>query len=426
MTTPPGEDSSLTPPPPGYRYAGLILLAVFTIRGAAAPLFEAMRPDLWLVPDQRLGATVTAFALAALAAAIAATSRLERRGAPPPGFRAAALALLAAGAASILCAAARGPWTLAGARVVAGAAAGVAIAVLPGLVGPIGRLPAGALGWLATGAPAGLAVGYLGASVFQRWPSWRAGFVAAGVFALAVGVRALLRAGPSAPGAPAAVLAPLRRAGVAATFRRLRAGRGRVLAVGGGIAWAFAVSALAAWLPSFLERSRGMPRALASGGVGVLAVLVGFAGLWAGGRLVRALAPRTRAPETWAAACASGGAGILALGVVTAWRPGLYLPALLGALFLLTASAGPLVAAVRASLPEAERPALAPAALLAILALGDAPAPVLVGLLSDRLNSLGRAMFLVPIALLAAGALLAAASLARGADARRQPPSASS
>lgn len=423
MTTPPGEDegSPLAPPPPGFRQAGLALLAVFTLRSAAAPLFEAMRPDLWLVPDRRLGATVTEFALAALAAAVVALARLERPGARPRGSQAAAAALVVAGAASILCAAARGPWTLAAARIVAGAASGVVVALLPTLVGPPERLPPRALGWLATGAPAGLAVGYLGASVFQRWPSWRTGFVAAGAFAIAAGALALLRGERSAPGAPPHLLAPVRRAGVAAISRRLLAGRERPLALLGGIAWALAVSALAAWLPSFLERSRGMPRPLASGGVGVLAVLVGFAGIWAGGRLVRALSA-ARAPETWAAACASGGAGALTLGMLAAWRPGLYLPALLGALFLLAASAGPLVGALRNALPAAERPALAPAALLATLALGDAPAPVLVGLLSDRLNSLGRAMFLVPVALLAAGALLAAAAALARPD---QRPSAS-
>ncbi|BDG04021.1 MFS transporter [Anaeromyxobacter oryzae] len=422
MTTPPGDDPAIPRPRrpgPALLLAGLAVLAVFTVRGSAPPLFEAMRPELWLVPDRRLGWSITAFALAALAAALVTSRRLERSPAPPPGALARSAALAALGVASLLCAAARGPFTFLAARALAGAAAGVVIALVLPLAAADRPGPA-ARAWLATTAPGGLAVGYLGAGVLQRWPSWRSGFVLAGVLALAVAVLALRRG--DAPGG-ATPLAPLRAAGLRAALARLRADRSRALTASAAVAWAFAVSALAAWLPAFLERSRGMPRPLASGGVGVLAVLVGFAGLWAGGRLARALAPRTATPDTWAAAATCGGAGLLALGVVTAWRPGLYLPALLGALLLVTAAAGPLAGALRAAVPEADRGALLPAALLAI-ALADAVAPVLVGALSDRLNSLGRAMFLVPLALLAAGALLSAAASARG-DPRDQRPSAS-
>jgi MFS transporter, Spinster family, sphingosine-1-phosphate transporter len=400
------------------RVAAAAVAAVFTVRGAAPPLFEAMRPELWLVPDRRLGLSVALYALAALAAAVALAGRRAHRGAPPPSSRAVGIALLALGATSLLCAAARGPMTLLAARTVAGAAAGVVLALATGIVAAAGPVTARTAALLATSAPAGLAAGAIGAGLAQRFPSWRAAFVLAAGVALAAAIAALraARAGPPPGTGAAAGAVPLR---LGAAIARLRDHPSRRLAVAGATA-----SALAAWLPAFLERSRGMPRALASGGVGVLAVLVGFAGLWAGARLARALAPRTPAPEAWAAAATCGGAGLLALGVVTAWRPGLYLPALLGALLLVTAAAGPIAAAVRAAIPEPERSALLPVALLVALTLGDALAPLLVGALSDRLGSLGRAMFLVPVALLVAAAQLALA--ARAAARAQRADSASS
>jgi MFS transporter, Spinster family, sphingosine-1-phosphate transporter len=405
------------------RVAAAAVAAVFTVRGAAPPLFEAMRPELWLVPDRRLGLSVALYALAALAAAVALAGRRAHRGAPPPSSRAVGIALLALGATSLLCAAARGPMTLLAARTVAGAAAGVVLALATGIVAAAGPVTARTAALLATSAPAGLAAGAIGAGLAQRFPSWRAAFVLAAGVALAAAIAALraARAGPPPGTGAAAGAVPLR---LGAAIARLRDHPSRRLAVAGATAWALAASALAAWLPAFLERSRGMPRALASGGVGVLAVLVGFAGLWAGARLARALAPRTPAPEAWAAAATCGGAGLLALGVVTAWRPGLYLPALLGALLLVTAAAGPIAAAVRAAIPEPERSALLPVALLVALTLGDALAPLLVGALSDRLGSLGRAMFLVPVALLVAAAQLALA--ARAAARAQRADSASS
>jgi hypothetical protein len=88
--------------------------------------------------------------------------------------------------------------------------------------------------------------------------------------------------------------------------------------------------------------------------------------------------------------------------VFLTWRPAFYLLALVAAQLLLFASTGPVNAAIVAEVPPAERASAMAMSILAIHVLGDVPSPALIGVLSDR-SSLGRAVLVVPVAILVAG-----------------------
>jgi len=204
-------------------------------------------------------------------------------------------------------------------------------------------------------------------------------------------------------------------------LRRLRADRGRLLAVVGQGAATFAAGAMAFWTPAFLERTRGVPRVVAGVEFGVVVLMAGLGGTFAAARSLERLRARTAAAERWVAGAAALAAAPLAIAAYAAWRPGAYLVSLVLAQLLLFAAARAGAAAVAATTPAAGAARAAAAAATAIALFAEAPAAAVVGLLSDR-TSLGRALaVLVPLALvLAAGAWIAAA---RHADRAARGPS---
>jgi MFS transporter, Spinster family, sphingosine-1-phosphate transporter len=392
--------------PEPSRVVALVVLGALALRGAAAPASEAMRPELWLT-DRSLGWTTSGFALALLAAAAWIDLRPLRRARPAlPAVALAVAALLALATLRV-----RGPWTLLLARVAAGGAAGIAVGAAVGRAREAGARAAAA----AAAVPGGLLLAAVAGGALARL-GWRASFAASAAVALA-SAAAALRARARAGAPPAPVLSALAASGVRPTLGRLRADRPRVLAVTGAAAWALAASALATWLPAFLERVRQVPRGAATLGVGAAAAALAFAGALLGAAAVRGLAPRTREAPALAAAIAAGGAAIAATGAIFAWRPALYLSALLGTVLLGAAAAPALWAAVAARLRAAADPALAPLAAAVVL-LADALAPLAVGAVSHRLG-LWKGMLLVPLALGAASALLAASATLAARAARR-------
>lgn len=132
--------------------------------------------------------------------------------------------------------------------------------------------------------------------------------------------------------------------------------------------------------------------------------MTGFAGTFMGGYLADWLRTRRREADLWVCGLATLAAAPLALTVFLTWRPGLYLTALIVAQLLLFASSGPVNAAIMNVVPPAERATAAALSILAIHVFGDLPSPMLIGVLSDR-SSLGRAVLIVPAALVVSGAI---------------------
>jgi MFS family permease len=145
-----------------------------------------------------------------------------------------------------------------------------------------------------------------------------------------------------------------------------------------------------------------VPRTVATVEFGAIVVMTGFTGTFAGGYLADALRKRFKEADLWVCGISALAAAPLSLAVFTTWRPSYYLVALVAAQLLLFASTGPVNAAIIAAVPPAERASAVAVSILAIHLLGDVPSPWLIGLISDR-TSLGRAVLIVPVAVLVAG-----------------------
>jgi predicted MFS family arabinose efflux permease len=411
-----GEPPPSQPPPRGTRGEGparllrgpgggtLALLAAVSLAGnldryVVAALFESLRADLWLT-DARLGLLATGFALASVLASRPFAHHGERRDRPSL----LALGAAALGAATVLSGLARGFWTLLATRAVAGAGHAAPGAITPGLLAdrfaPDRRGRAYALFFAA--APLGAALGYAAGGLLDRTLGWRAAFFAAGAPALALAVACLRLREP--PRRADGWSRPVEAEGFAAGWRRLASNRPYGHALAGYAAHAFAVAALSWWLPAFLERARGVPRVVATVELGAIVGLTGLLGAFAGSHVADALRRRLREADLWVCGISALAAAPLALAALTAWRPGLYLGALVLAQLLLFASVGPVSAALAARVAPAERAGAVAFSVLAVQLLGEIPAPWLVGLASDH-ASLARAVLVVPAAILCAGAV---------------------
>ena len=378
---------------PGPRAASGRLLLAAALAGALLPrallgaAVEGLRAELWLT-DQALGTLVTAFAgafAAAWAAALLAPAPIAPRLRGPPLV---AAGLLLCGAGTAAAAWAGGFWSLVAARVAAGAGAGLAaspraLARPPDPAPPPRHLLAGAAAALALGLALGGPAG--------AWLGWRGAFLAAGIALAGLGM-ACLPAGRGAP-APAPAAAPAPGA----------AGRWPVLA---GMALAAAgLTGAISWLPAFLERARGVPRPAAGLELGAALALAGLLGPALAGS-PRGVAGRIPLPAVRAAWGASA-AGLATAGALWHSSPLVYWPCLLAA--VLSAAAG---AAAALSWPGGGGPRVADLALAAVA--GELSGAFGVGALADRVG-FGRALLVIPAALLAAGALLAVAARTRRA-----------
>jgi MFS transporter, Spinster family, sphingosine-1-phosphate transporter len=359
-----------------------------TLAGLIAPV----RAELWL-RDWSLGLLLAA----PPAAALLGPSLLRRSG----GRAARHLPLVGAALAVIataLAGASRGLWTLLVARAAAGLGGGLRDRGLAA-PGP----------FVAAAAPLSVAVALALPAVAERWLGWRGALAVAAVPGLGALVILARRRGGAVP-----VTTTPPDPGLRARWRALDR-PGRALFAGAALR-AGALAALLAWIPAYLERSRGVPRPWAAVQAAVLLVMAALAGAAAARPLEAALARRFRAPARAAAAAAALAAAPTLLVAFLAWRSATHLAALVAGL------AFALIAAL-ADLPrdgaEADERETARLAWL----LGALPAPALVGALSDR-TSLGRAVLAVPLALLAAAAATAWGARTRAAEAARREPAA--
>ncbi len=380
------------PARPALRAAAIVALVhalPLVDRAAFAAVLERVRADLWLT-DLQLG---LAASLPALVAGLLALRRArgEAVAAPPVAGARGRLRSAAApalwGAAAALSGAARGAATLLLARAVAGGAARSLArdgADTGGAASP-DAAPADAARVATAAALA--ALGYAGAGALGWRFGWRAALVAAAVASLAV----------------AATTAWSRRpAAVAPTLASSTLARGSRAAIAGGALVAFAAGALATWTPAFLERARGVPRAIAPLEMGAAVLMAGAAAAWARGAAAEAL--RRAGATRWLCPGAALAAAPLAIAALLARRPVAYLAALVAALALVLVALAALRGALARAFPGDRGTAAGALALIALV--GDAPAAALVGAISHR-TSLWWAMLAVPAALLVGGALLA-------------------
>lgn len=273
--------------------------------------------------------------------------------------------------------------------------------------------------------PVGAALGYIVGGIMRQRFSWHAAFYVAGIPGVLLAVWILRLPDPPRGSQDDADRGPTATTGAAratlaeswAVYLRFLRQRPYVLTVLGYAAYTFALGGLAFWMPTFLERVRGIPAVKASAGFGEIVVLTGFVGTFVGGWL----------GDYWlryskqAYLLMSGWITVLAVPAVylalAAARPSVFYPALIAAELLLFMSTGPINTAIVNLVSPAERASAVALSILAIHLLGDVLSPSLIGALSV-VSSLGAAVMIVP------GAVAICAVLwlwAARADAREAP-----
>lgn len=247
--------------------------------------------------------------------------------------------------------------------------------------------------------PVGSALGYLLGGVLEEAVGWRAAFLVVGLPGLFLAWSVGRLSDPPRGGMDGA---SGRRGGTgspqARDYLELLRTRSYVLNCLAMTAMTFAVGGLAAWIPTYLVRVRGMGLARANLMFGLLTVISGVggtaAGGWLGDRLLRRLP---------AAYFLVSGVGLTlsvpcAAAVILVEDHTWVLAAIFLAEILIFLNTGPLNAII-ANVSRAEVRATAYAAnIFLIHALGDAISPAIIGAISDRVG-LAVAFWIAPATL---------------------------
>jgi MFS transporter, Spinster family, sphingosine-1-phosphate transporter len=302
----------------------------------------------------------------------------------------------------------------------------IAPALLADLFAPRGRARVFAV--LNMAIPVGAALGYVVGGQVGAHFGWRAAFFVAGAPGLALAIASLWLPDPPRGVQEGEFKAASRPASGPLTMyaHLLRRGPYMVLVLGYA-AYTFALGGLALWMPAFLERVRHVPKADAATAFGLIVVGTGLVGTIAGGWLADYLRRYSSHAYLWFSGVVTLLAAPVTLIALAAAERAVYLPAIVAAELLLFLSTGPVNAALVNVVSPLERASAAALTMVTIHLLGDVPSPVLIGYLSDlfahRLGNaaaLGRAVLIVPAAILIAGLiwLLAARFGERVAPAR--------
>ncbi len=256
-----------------------------------------------------------------------------------------------------------------------------------------------------TAIPVGAALGYmLGGFVDHHW-GWRSVFFVAGTPGLLVALLLLaLREpvrGTHDETSPAETRAPW---SFRTTYAALLRNRSYVLTVLGYAAYTFALGGIAAWMPPFLERVRGLSGPAATVRFGGIVVVTGLIGTYAGGWLGDRLLARTRTAYLWLSGVATLVAAPLFYLALAAPAPAVYWSAIVGAQLLMFASTGPINSAIVNAVPAQIRASAVALSIFAIHALGDVPSPFLVGVIADA-RTLALGVLILPAAALVGGAI---------------------
>jgi MFS transporter, Spinster family, sphingosine-1-phosphate transporter len=268
--------------------------------------------------------------------------------------------------------------------------------------------------------PVGAALGYVVGGVVRQRFDWHMAFYVAGVPGVLLALWILRLPDPPrgaldeestdavAHGAP--------RPGSWSVYPRLLRQVPYMLTVLGYAAYTFALGGMAFWMPTFLERVRGVPAVQASAGFGEIVVVTGFVGTFVGGWLGDYWLRYSRQAYLWM----SGWVTLLGVPAVylalAAGAPSVFYPALVVAELLLFMSTGPINTAIVNLVSPTERASAVALSILTIHLLGDVLSPSIIGGLSD-LSSLGTGVMIVPVAVAVCAVLWLVAARASAAAA---------
>ena len=257
--------------------------------------------------------------------------------------------------------------------------------------------------------PVGAASGFLLGGALERAFGWRVAFYAVGVPGIVLAFTAARLHDPVRGASEELEPSPFRRGqgeglSVGMTLLALFRNTAYVGTVLGYAAYTFAVSGLGFFMPTYLERVRGVELSRADFIVGGVTVIGGLCGTFAGGYLGDWISSRINNGQLWLCAVSS------LAGIVPTWLAltlpsfPIYVAWFFVAEFLLFLSTGPVNVVTVNVVPVGVRAMAMAVSIFIIHLLGDAISPPIIGWLADR-NGLGPAVLIVPVAVAISGVL---------------------
>src|ERR1051326_3300013 len=172
----------------------------------------------------------------------------------------------------------------------------------------------------------------------------------------------------------------------------------------GYAAYTFAVSGLGFFMPTYLERVRGVDLSRADFIVGSVTVIGGLCGTFAGGYLGDLASSRIKHGQLWLCGISSlAGIAPTWLALTVPSFP-IYVVWFFIAEFFLFLSTGPVNVVTVNAVPVRIRAMAMAVSIFTIHLLGDAISPPIIGWMADR-NGLGTAVLIVPVAVAISGVL---------------------
>jgi len=243
------------------------------------------------------------------------------------------------------------------------------------------------------GLPVGSAAGYfVGGYVAHYFNSWRAPFMAAAIpgFALAL----LLWFLPEPPRGQHEAHSP---DDVRALLRGLTRNGAFITATLGMALYTFAIGGMQQWIPTFLQRLRGMDLKSANVDFGLITLINGVGATLLGGWLAdRWLKRHFGAYYTFSGIAMLIAVPFMVAAIYTTGK--LMFPAIFAAVFFILIGTAPSNAAVVNSVSASIRSTALAVNVFVIHLLGDAFSPALIGRLSDKTGSLQTAFWMAFVA----------------------------
>lgn len=261
--------------------------------------------------------------------------------------------------------------------------------------------------------PVGSALGYMVGGFVDADFGWRMAFFVAGLPGLILAMLCLgLRDPPRGDQDGGATAEPRAAGRPGANYLELLRNRPYAITIAGYAAYTFALGGLAYWMPTFLERVHHVPEKSATFSFGLIVVITGFAGTFAGGWLGDFCARYTQRAYLWISAIATLAAVPFAWLALTVTSPRTYLVSMVIAQLLMFLSTGPINASIVNLVRPTQRASANALGVFSIHFLGDVPSPLLIGLISTH-SSLQQGVKLVPLAILVSGLIWIFGALAQ-------------
>ena len=234
--------------------------------------------------------------------------------------------------------------------------------------------------------PVGAAIGFLTGGYVGQHYGWRMSFTVSAIPGIIIALLIAFVMKEPERGASQHEKAKTDKATVLSLLRN----PAYLCAIGGYAMVTFTTGGLSYWMPAFLMRVDGRSQEQAGFLMGAITVVAGLLGTIVGGTIAQRWS-KTNAGAlylvpAWSAGLAFFPAMVLFFGPVLLHTRVFTLPALALALFLVFLGSGPVNAATVNSVPAGVRATALAGQILMIHLVGDAPAPTLIGAVSDRTN----------------------------------------